>query len=204
LGKYIATWSPLTGEAELLNELMYDLGVERNVILEDVLDIDADLNDALALIIIYPESTDDERRKDVEEKQREHTESESVGVRCFIKQNIDNACGMIAIVNAVLNSSARIFIKDGSILDGIAQRRSIEVNDEIRSIYNKAVMEDDPGASVEHHFTVLIEVQVGESDKCLDTHLVELDGERLSPYIRASSKGSGLHDAALVRGILIH
>jgi hypothetical protein len=85
---------------------MYDLGVARNIALQDVLDIEADLNDAVALIIIYPESEGDERRKVVEEEQREHTDPESIGIRCFIKQNIDNACGMIAVINAILNSAA--------------------------------------------------------------------------------------------------
>jgi hypothetical protein len=53
-------------------------------------------DEIIALIIIYPESEDDERRKIAEEEQREHTDPESIGIRCFIKQNIDNACGIIA------------------------------------------------------------------------------------------------------------
>ncbi len=107
MDKYITTWSPLTSEPELLNQLMYDLGVARNIAFQDVLDIEADLNNAVAVIIIYPESEDDETRKIFEEEQREHTDPESTGIRCFIKQNIDNACGMIAVINAVLNSTAR-------------------------------------------------------------------------------------------------
>ena len=106
MDKYVATWSPLTSDPELLNELMYGLGVGRNIALQDVLDIEADLYDAVALIIIFPETEDDERKKTVEEEQREHTDSKSIGIRYFIKQNIDNACGMIAVINAILNSSA--------------------------------------------------------------------------------------------------
>jgi hypothetical protein len=60
---------------------------------------------------------------------------------------------------------------------------------------------DDPDSSVDHHFTVLVEVESENLDKCSHTHLVELDGERQSPYIHASSKGSSLRDAFLVRRV---
>ncbi len=94
--------------------------------------------------------------------------------------------------------------EDGSILDHVAKQRSIEVSDELLSIYNKAVIkgdDDDLDALAEHHFVVLTGVRVRESDSCLVTYVVELDGERRSPYIRASSKGNGLHDASCVQGI---
>lgn len=42
---------------------------------------------------------------------------------------------------------------------------SIEMTDEPKSIYDGAVIEDDPDSSVEHHFTALVEVQTNKSDK---------------------------------------
>ena len=53
-------------------------------------------NSVLLWSIIYPKSEDDERRKIAEEEQREHTDLELIGIRCFIKQNIDNTYGIIA------------------------------------------------------------------------------------------------------------
>lgn len=107
MGKYVATWPPLTSDPELLNDLMYGSGMARDFALQDILDIEVDLCDAVALIIIYPESDDDERRKASEEEPRTHIDSKSIGIRSFIKQNIDNACGLIAVINAILNSAAR-------------------------------------------------------------------------------------------------
>lgn len=106
MSRYKATWHPLTSEPEILNELMYDLGMERKIALRDLVDIETDLDDAIALIAIFAESKEDEEKKEVEERQREIPDSGSLGIKYFIKQNIDNACGMIAIINAILNSAA--------------------------------------------------------------------------------------------------
>lgn len=92
-------------------------------------------------------------------------------------------------------------VESGSILDNIAKARSIEVTDEMESIYDKAVMNDDLDTPVEHHFSALVEVSATKSESRMGTHLVELDGERHGPYIRESSSGSSLRDAALVRHV---
>ena len=70
-------------------------------------------DEIIALIIIYPESEDDERRNIAEEEQGEHTDPESIGIRCFIKQNIDNACGIIAGY-LLLEKGAKLETKDTS------------------------------------------------------------------------------------------
>ena len=110
MSKYIAAWPALTADPDLLNQLMYDLGLRQDFALQDIFDIETDLNDATALIIIFPESEDDEKVKDVEEQGRAHADPVSIGIPCFIKQNIDNACGMFAVINAILNSNARFSV----------------------------------------------------------------------------------------------
>lgn len=55
---------------------------------------------------MYPESKDDEATKAIEEEQRDHAEAKKLNVR-LIKQTIDDACGMFAMINGVLNSDAR-------------------------------------------------------------------------------------------------
>jgi hypothetical protein len=106
MSKYKVTWRPLTSEPEILNELMYNLGMERKTAFQDLVDIDTDLDDAIALIAIFAESEEDEKRKEAEEKRRKIPDPGLLGIKYFFKQNIDNACGMFAIVNAVLNSPA--------------------------------------------------------------------------------------------------
>jgi len=90
--------------------------------------------------------------------------------------------------------------ESGSILENIAKACSIEITNELKIIYDRAVIEDHSDSSVEHHFLALVEV-TAKSEGCAGTHLVELDGERHSPYIRASSSGSSLRDPALIRHV---
>jgi hypothetical protein len=92
-------------------------------------------------------------------------------------------------------------LESRSILDNIAQACSIEVTNKMKSIYNKAVMNDDLDSPVEHHFLALVEVPVPESERCIGIYLVELDGEWYGLYIQASSSGSSLCDPALVRHV---
>ena len=69
MSKYKVTWHLLTSEPEILNELMYNLGIEQKTAFKDLVDIDTDLDDAIALIAIFAESEEDEKRKEAEEKQ---------------------------------------------------------------------------------------------------------------------------------------
>ena len=94
MSKYKVTWCPLTSEPEILNKLMYNLGMERKTAFQDLVDIDTDLDDAIALIAIFAESEEDEKRKEAEEKRRKIPDPGLLGIKYFFKQNIDNACGM--------------------------------------------------------------------------------------------------------------
>jgi ubiquitin carboxyl-terminal hydrolase L3 len=106
MANYDDKWPPLTSDPVLLNTLLLRMGLPPNVLLKDACLVD-DLDDStLALIILYPESKYDEAAKAIEEEQRDHAEAKKLNV-CLIKQTIDNACGMFAIINAVLNSNAR-------------------------------------------------------------------------------------------------
>lgn len=103
---YDDKWPPLASDTIPLNSLLLRMGLPPNVLLKDACLVD-DLDDStLALIILYPESKYDEAAKAIEEEQRDHAEAKKLNV-CLIKQTIDNACGMFAIINAVLNSNAR-------------------------------------------------------------------------------------------------
>jgi hypothetical protein len=92
-------------------------------------------------------------------------------------------------------------LESRSILDNIAQACSIKVTNKMKSIYDKAVMNDDLDSPVEYHFSALVKVPVPESERRIGTYLVELDGERHSLYIQASSSGSSLRDPALIRHV---
>jgi len=71
----------------------------------------------------------------------------------------------------------------------------------MKSIYDKAVMNDNLDSLVEYHFLALVKVPVPESERRIGTYLVELDGERHGLYIQASSSSSSLCDLALIRHV---
>jgi len=106
MATYDDKWPPLASDPDMLNTLLRGMGLRPNTQLKDVCAVD-DLDDStLALIIVYPESADDEATKAIEEGQRDHAEAEELGVR-FFKQNIDDACGVFALIHGVINSGAR-------------------------------------------------------------------------------------------------
>ena len=84
MSKYKVTWRPLTSEPEILNELMYNLGMERKTAFQDLVDIDTDLDDAIALIAIFAESEEDEKRKEAEEKRRKIPDPGLLGIKLLL------------------------------------------------------------------------------------------------------------------------
>ena len=101
---YAKSFDPIESDPQVLTTLMHHLGVQENFYFEDVLDYkDESQQPALALIVIFRESQSDEVEKATIEATRTPTTTDSV---TFVKQTIDNSCGLVAILHCVLNTIA--------------------------------------------------------------------------------------------------
>ena len=102
--KYVKSFEPIESDPQILTQLMHRLGVQETFWFEDVLDYkDESQQPALALIAIFPESQNDELGKARVEAKRTPIITDNIK---FLRQTIDNSCGLIAILHCVLNTVA--------------------------------------------------------------------------------------------------
>lgn len=186
---------------------MHRLGVQETFCFDDVLDYKEESQyPALALIVIFPESQDDEERKALVEANRMPTTiTDNLE---FLRQTIDNSCGLIAILHCVLNTIAVTSIRKAqrsvvvsnetddslpghnSILDNAIRSDKgittfLEESKELEVEYQSAAESGVTGIpeDVKYHYIALV--------GCQDGNLYELDGERSSPLIKGSSPKTG-------------
>lgn len=101
--KYVKSFKPLESDPEILTKLMHSIGVHERFFFDDVFDFGEESQQpALALIVIFPESQDDELKKAAVEAKREPIYNDII----FLKQTIDNSCGLVAVLHCVLNTVA--------------------------------------------------------------------------------------------------
>ena len=121
---YAKSFIPLESDPSVLNDLMYGLGVSSSLALTDVWSIDDPVQltliprPAFALILVLPTSEEYERHRRstrVPIGVAEVSKGEEV---VWIRQTIDNACGLYAILHATCNFEARAFI---GMLDMLAE-----------------------------------------------------------------------------------
>jgi ubiquitin carboxyl-terminal hydrolase L3 len=102
--KYIKRFEPIESDPQILTKLMHRLGVQETFWFDDVLDYKEESQQpALALIAIFPESQNDELRKATFEAERAPIITDHIK---FLRQTIDNSCGLIAVLHCVLNTAA--------------------------------------------------------------------------------------------------
>jgi len=186
--KYAKRFKPIESDPQILTQLMHGLGVQENFWFDDVLDYKEESQQpALALIVIFPESQDDEVEKARVEAERSHIIADNVK---FLRQTIDNSCGLIAIIHCILNTAAANSIKDNSILhQALGSSKGIttflEESKELEIEYQSAVDlgETEIPDDIKYHYVALV--------GCQDYNLYELDGERLSPLIKGCSSKMG-------------
>jgi ubiquitin carboxyl-terminal hydrolase L3 len=106
--KYVKRFEPIESDPQILTKLMHRLGVQENFWFDDVLDYKEESQQpALALIVIFPESQNDELGKATVEAKRAPIITDNIK---FLRQTIDNSCGLIALLHCVLNTVAANFI----------------------------------------------------------------------------------------------
>jgi ubiquitin carboxyl-terminal hydrolase L3 len=112
--KYRKHFIPLESNPEVFTELSHKLGVSETLSFVNIWSLDYIEyfpRPAVALILIFPTSTEYEQRKSVEDARRhEDNEARRDGV-IWLPQTINNACGLYAILHAVCNSDARLSIR---------------------------------------------------------------------------------------------
>jgi ubiquitin carboxyl-terminal hydrolase L3 len=101
--KYIKRFEPIESDPQILTKLMHRLGVQETFWFDDVLDyIKESQQPALALIAIFLESQNDELDKATFEAKRTLIITDNI---MFLRQTIDNSCGLIAVLHCVLNTA---------------------------------------------------------------------------------------------------
>ena len=89
---------PLESDPSILIELMHSLGVSESFRFDDVLSLKEEpMSTVSAVIVVFPEVTEDEDRKRAEESERNHILRNDVQ---FLKRTIDN--GMWSLRNPSL------------------------------------------------------------------------------------------------------
>ncbi|KOB64167.1 Ubiquitin carboxyl-terminal hydrolase [Operophtera brumata] len=203
------TLVPLESNPDVLNKFLQMLGVPSSWSLVDVMGLDPDMlafvpRPVLSVLLLFPTS-------DVYEQYRKKQEGEilakgqEVSENVFyMKQNLSNACGTIALVHGVANNTDRIKLSDGHMkefleeakkMDSVARGALLEKYPGIINAHKELAQEgqtNTPRADdvVIHHFISLIHK---------DGSLYELDGRKAFPINHGpTTEDSLLEDAAKV------
>jgi ubiquitin carboxyl-terminal hydrolase L3 len=114
--QYRKHYIPLESNPDLFTQIARQLGLSDAVAFHDVLSLEDDAllalvpRPALALVLVFPTSTDYEASvagEDAREDVAEYAGSGELEPVVWYKQTINNACGLYGILHAVSNGSAR-------------------------------------------------------------------------------------------------
>lgn len=203
------TLVPLESNPEVLNKFLQKLGVPATWNIVDVMSLDPDMlsfvpRPVLAVMLLFPTSESYEQHKKKEEANI-LSEGQEVSKKIFyIKQNISNACGTVALVHSVANNVDKIQLSDGhmkkfideaSALDAVGRGSLLDISEGIISAHKELAQEgqtntpraEDP---VNHHFITFVH---------RDGAIYELDGRKAFPVNHGpTTDDSLLEDAAEV------
>ncbi|CAN6250564.1 unnamed protein product [Urochloa humidicola] len=206
-------WPPLESSPEVFNQFMWSLGVpEDEAEFHDVYGLDADALDmvpqpVLAVILCFPDPPQDANY--TSDLRLSSGENEAQDQVYFIKQieSLGNACGTIALIHAVGNSSSGInlvenscldlFFKSTASMDPYERALFLEKDDTMARAHSLAA---SAGVTelcdvVEEHYICFVAV---------NGTLIELDGMKDGPIKHGSSSSKGLlQDAvSVIKGIM--
>jgi ubiquitin carboxyl-terminal hydrolase L3 len=100
--KYVKRFKPIELDPQILTKLMYRLSILETFCFDDVLDYKEESQQpTLALIAIFPESQNDKLEKATIEAGRTPIITDNIK---FLRQTIDNSCGLIVVLYCVLNT----------------------------------------------------------------------------------------------------
>jgi len=182
-------WLPLESNPQVWNELVHKLGVAQEWSYTDVYGLEPDLlamvpQPVLAVLLLFPCSKNYEHFKAEEEARLTKLEQNISPKVYFIKQTIQNACGMIALLHSIANNEKIVgpgilqkFIHKSKHLSPDERAEFLEKFTDIADAHRESAqqgqtetpnLEDD----VDLHFVCFVEA---------DHHIYELDGRKLFP-----------------------
>ncbi|XP_053616433.1 ubiquitin carboxyl-terminal hydrolase isozyme L3 [Plodia interpunctella] len=203
------TLVPLESNPEVMNKFLQNLGVPGNWAIVDVMGLDSEMlswvpRPVISVLLLFPISENYENHKKKEENNILSTGQEVSSNIFYMKQNISNACGTVALVHSVANNCDKIelsngpmkkFLDDAKGLDAAARGALLEKTEAIINAHKELAQEgqtttpsaDDP---VNHHFIAFVHK---------DGALYELDGRKAFPINHGpTTSDSLLEDAATI------
>ena len=199
--EYKKSFIPLESDPEIFTELMHDLGASSNLQFIDVWSLEDDdigftPRPVLALILILPPCPIYEKQRDT----RNLTTHDESGEVVWMKQKVNNACGLYSIIHSVCNipgiigkrihilllcyTDRHTYIEPSSVLDRFAKSHNrtkfLEDDEELERCYMKSALKghsEAPSAEteVDHHYISLIKHS---------GRLYILDGDMDGPMIK--------------------
>ncbi|KAF1942998.1 cysteine proteinase [Clathrospora elynae] len=208
---------PLENNPEVMSSLVHNLGLSTEVVFHDVFSIDdPDLlgfvpRPAHALILVFPVNKTYETFRVQEDKNKAEYEGHGPDEEVvWYKQTIGNACGLIGLLHAVSNGTARAHIQPDSnlakLLSDAIPLKPVERADllyesqALETAHQDAASGGDSAAPAANDDVDLHYVCFVKSDK---NHLWELDGRRKGPLDRGelSPDDDVLSEKALDLGV---
>jgi len=193
----MSPWVPLEANPELFSEWCAALGLDRTkYAFHDVFGLDEELLAMVpapveAVLFLYPLTP-------ATEAERGHEDVAPDADLLWFKQTIGNACGTIGLLHAVANSRARAALSTGSPLATLldkaqslapeARTRLIAESHALQQTHASLAAQgqsEAPAADedVDLHFVAFVRSASGS--------LIELDGRRLGPIVRAAHVPEG-------------
>lgn len=186
---------PLESNPDVFNSFLRELDIQNQEFI-DVYGLDPELLSFIprpvrAIILVFPVSKAyEEYRK--EQDSKPHPDSNAA----WSRQTIVNACGTMAIVHALANGVSSAALGDGSGLRLIEQFKALPANERPKFLENSIELEKAHGQVanlgdtaapnaedlIENHYVCL--TKSGDE-------LVELDGRRTGPIVRAKNVTEG-------------
>lgn len=189
---------PLENNPDVMTALVHRLGLSTELSFHDVFSIDdPDLlsfipRPAAALLLVFPVNEAYENFRQMEDQDKpEYNEKGAQEPVIWFKQTIRNSCGLMAVLHATCNGSARNFIKSGSILEKLVNEavplepikradliyssndlEAAHLNSASKGQSHVLSAEDD----IDLHYVCFVKDQ--------DHNLWEMDGQRKGPLNR--------------------
>eukprot|EP00592_Proboscia_alata_P003667 CAMPEP_0194378438 /NCGR_PEP_ID=MMETSP0174-20130528/35160_1 /TAXON_ID=216777 /ORGANISM="Proboscia alata, Strain PI-D3" /LENGTH=238 /DNA_ID=CAMNT_0039160413 /DNA_START=98 /DNA_END=814 /DNA_ORIENTATION=- len=186
-------WPPLESNPEVFTEYLRNIGLKPNFVISEVYGFDEEVLAFLAQPTLGVIVAIERINRDLDVKKGEPV-GDNKTVDFYMDQSgeLDNACGIIACLHAILNSSESM-ISPESILDGFQNETKTLSPSEICQALQKnqlfktahktfsmkgqstAVVNVNDQSKVQHHFVSFVVNKEGK--------LVELDGTKKGPYV---------------------
>ena len=115
---YAKHFIPLESNPDVFNKLICHLGASESLRFEDVWSLDEPHleHPAVALVLVFPTIDDYEVKRDAEYQERGEYGSDGDNINVlWLKQTIQNACGLYGILHALMNGEARGLISSSSL-----------------------------------------------------------------------------------------